>query len=690
MNKVIAIFAAADSDVRRATDHVRPTGLPVRVFPRFTWPRERIALTVVTWTGDRGRLLHKLAPLLVPRFRTLVMNEHGDFFNATPWNVSRHAARRLRDRVHSGANRVRDIGESALLWISAHGFPQLARSIFRRRSPGPPHRLDVPPAGDGVLTIRYARRHWRHDEVLRDVANSTARFVLFLEGGAEWPDAPVFDDPATFAVSRQPDFRGFNEGLFARAPFRQLQPGERARVVAPVSGAMLIDRAKLAALGIPRTAVPGSAWLNVFWRAAGAGWSSWSIGQSAPLELGADWPYEEAEFVAKTPAGLASSDPLARGAIAQPLAPALVPRGLPRVLIVSPYLPWPLAHGGAVRIWNLCRALADRYDFTLAAFRERGDRTDYDKLREVFRDIYIIDRDERPSAEPSLPRQVREHQSRALAALIASLDYDLLQVEFTHLAHFHTARPSLLVEHDLTFTLYRQYGNRAEAERWLWFEREWLRTYDGVWTMSTDDNRVALDEGARRSWVVANGVDTGHYQPLPPSREPEVFYVGSFRHRPNVIGFEALRDEIMPRVWRDVPEARLRVVAGPDHTRYWTESALDPRITLHGFVEDLRPLYATAAVVAVPLAVSAGTNIKVMEAMACARAVASTPVGVKGLGLTDEALIGDDLAPLVVQLLRDPARRDAIAARARATAEARFSWTSIARHADASYRELLT
>jgi len=115
--------------------------------------------------------------------------------------------------------------------------------------------------------------------------------------------------------------------------------------------------------------------------------------------------------------------------------------------------------------------------------------------------------------------------------------------------------------------------------------------------------------------------------------------------------------------------------------------------SVHGFVEDLRPLYAKAAVVAVPLAVSAGTNIKVMEAMACGRAVVSTPVGCAGLGLVDgqDALIrssAEDFAGAICDLLADPAGRQAIAERARRTVEQRFSWNAIADCAYASYLQL--
>ena len=43
-----------------------------------------VALSVATWTGEHGRWALKLAPFLVPPFRTLFLNENGDFFSGTP------------------------------------------------------------------------------------------------------------------------------------------------------------------------------------------------------------------------------------------------------------------------------------------------------------------------------------------------------------------------------------------------------------------------------------------------------------------------------------------------------------------------------------------------------------------------------------------------------------------------------
>ena len=106
-------------------------------------------------------------------------------------------------------------------------------------------------------------------------------------------------------------------------------------------------------------------------------------------------------------------------------------------------------------------------------------------------------------------------------------------------------------------------------------------------------------------------------------------------------------------------------------------------------MEDLRPLYAKAQVVVTPLVVSAGTNIKVLEAMACRKAVVSTPVGCAGLGLIDghDALIrkeSPEFAEAIVNF--SPIHlREAIAAAARRTVEQRFSWQVIAEGAYGTY-----
>ncbi len=596
--------------------------------------------------------------------------------------------------------------------------------LFKMLHGNQPLLLDpVAPDGDGVVHFKQVGLQWDGEALEKFACASNARWVLWHAAGELDPlcDAmPLFEDARTFAVSRQTHFRGWKTILMATAPFRILQADEATRVLAPLAGTILVNRKKLLALGIPRTSMAGTAWLILFWKAAAAGWRSYSLGQSASVKEQPESPIHDTAFVlqALTDSTLRSlcarQEDLSRGNIAfspdhQPVSTRDSERL--KVLIVSPFLPYPLSHGGAVRIYNLCRELSDRVDFTLIAMRESNDVVNYEKLHEVFREVHVVDKDERPPHDKKLPAQVSSSESASLRALIAQMSQrilpDLIQFEYTHFAGFRDCAPgvpAILVEHDLTFSLYRQLAESnptkaawSEYARWLAFERKWLSTYEGVWTVSDEDREQAMQHGMRlaeRTFSIANGVDIERFRPLETETEaPEIFYVGSFRHLPNIIGFEKLRDEIMPRVWAKQPNARLRVVAGPDHERYWHQlgrtaslSALDPRIQVHGFVEDLRPLYARASVVAIPLDVSAGTNIKVLEAMACGKAIVSTPVGCAGLHLRDgyDIAIRNDWAAFS-ETLCELLHGSPLGARARRTVENHFSWAAIADRAYESY-----
>jgi len=732
---------------------------------RQLWPYW-VAITVTTWTGSHGKWALKLAPFFIPPFRGLILNENDDFLNASPSNILGHTARRLRDLFHSGwhtvqdrargywrlvsyhiwrsgpVNRVRDkfaglfaLCATLLLRILATilgwcGYPY--RSLFHKLRGSaqltPPLIATTPAAG--IARFIATGKHWDGRKFEAFVSGNPARWILWEEGEHSGNLEPIVHDPNTFAVSVQTSFRAWKPMLFPTAPFRTLQPEEASHVIAPLAGRILVDREKLLALGVPRTSLAETAWMILFWKAAAAGWRCYSAGQEGKLAEQPDLPIPETGFMLRflTDSALRTLGPrepeLGRGAIA--FAPGMQTKfaggsGRLKVLLVSPFLPYPLSHGGAVRIYNLCRALAGRVDFTLIAIREAQDHVDYQKLHEVFRNVYILDKDERPSGSEDLPAQVREHQSTALTALIREIARewkpDLLQVEYTHMAAIRDAVPdvpAILVEHDLTFSLYRQLAEKQDApasarreyEKWLRFEKHWLHAYNVVWTMSEEDRAIAAAEGGRApaaTFNIPNGVDIDRFVPRDePTDVPEILYVGSFRHLPNILGFLKLRDEIMPRVWQERGDVRLRVIGGPQHALFWsrfTKSSASPvfdsRVEVHDFVEDLRPLYAKASVVVVPLEVSAGTNIKVLEAMACGKAVVTTTIGCAGLGLRDrkDLFIDDDWAAFarsVVELLTNASIRNALATQARKTAVDHFSWKAIADTAYESYAATLS
>jgi glycosyltransferase involved in cell wall biosynthesis len=188
-------------------------------------------------------------------------------------------------------------------------------------------------------------------------------------------------------------------------------------------------------------------------------------------------------------------------------------------------------------------------------------------------------------------------------------------------------------------------------------------------------------------------VDLDRFRPAARDPEPRhLLFIGSFAHRPNVLAVEFFLNQ----VWPLLRASSLHIIAGNQHERFPIAARLaQPDVEVDGFVGDVRPAYERAALVLAPLVASAGTNIKVLEAMAMGKAVVSTPAGVNGLDLTpgeDFLLVqtAGEMAAAIERLLACPAERRQIEAAARRRVERDYGWDAIARKQAALYSELST
>ncbi len=376
--------------------------------------------------------------------------------------------------------------------------------------------------------------------------------------------------------------------------------------------------------------------------------------------------------------------------------------GKPRVAMASPYVPFPLSHGGAVRMYNLARRAAEDFDLVLVAFTETPAPPPAE-LTEVFCEIVLV---HRPGShdvpDRGRPETVEEFASPAFRAALGETVRKwrpgVVQLEFTQMAQYAAdcaGARTVLVEHDITFDLTQQMLRladtaelRREHARWRSFETAAWRAVDRVVTMSERDR--AMVEGAP-AVTLPNGVDLDRFRPgAEPVEARRILFIGSFAHRPNVLAVEFFVNEVMPRLGG----ARLHIIAGARHESFPVAADLAREgIEVEGFVADVRPAYRRACVVVAPLVASAGTNIKVLEAMAMGKAVVSTPAGVNGLDLVpgEDFLLARDaeaMAREIAGLFADTARRERIERAARARAELSYNWDGIAQTQARLYREL--
>ena len=387
---------------------------------------------------------------------------------------------------------------------------------------------------------------------------------------------------------------------------------------------------------------------------------------------------------------------------------------VPAVLVASPYLPFPLSHGGAVRIYNLLRRAAPDFDLILVCFAEELASPPPEVLELCVELVQVRRSGRHDRSLTDRPDTVEEFDTAPFRAAIQQTMRkwrpSLAQLEYTQMAVYAPdCRPAktILVEHDVTFDLYAQllrqgedWETRQQYERWLRFEKQAWNDVDAIAVMSAKDHAtVALP----RAVTLPNGVDLERFTPSHDTPEPgRILFIGAFSHLPNILAIEFFLRDAWPRIIGAEPQARLHIIAGKNH-RYFLERARDrtqpnlaqPGIEIEDFVSDPRIAYRRAEVVIAPLLASAGTNIKIMEAMAMGRAIVSTPGGVNGLAELKDGVdvivreSGEEMAGAILELIRNRARREEIEKHARTSAELYYGWDAIAARQRELYERLL-
>jgi glycosyltransferase involved in cell wall biosynthesis len=201
---------------------------------------------------------------------------------------------------------------------------------------------------------------------------------------------------------------------------------------------------------------------------------------------------------------------------------------------------------------------------------------------------------------------------------------------------------------------------RAQAALTRREERAHVKRFDIVCATSSRDRDVLrrFAPGAEVA-VVPNGIDLEKYSPRYDAqrRDGLLLFTGLMSYYPNVHAVLRLVRGILPLVRERVPHARV-VVAGADPPAS-IRALAGEAVEITGRVADIRPCYAQAHALVVPLAIGGGTRVKVLEALAIGVPVVSTTVGCEGLDVIDgeSVLIADSdaaIANAVVRLLESP------------------------------------
>jgi sugar transferase (PEP-CTERM/EpsH1 system associated) len=249
-------------------------------------------------------------------------------------------------------------------------------------------------------------------------------------------------------------------------------------------------------------------------------------------------------------------------------------------------------------------------------------------------------------------------------------------------------------------SLFNRGVTRFELRRTETYEAGLVEQFDRVLvTSSTDKQAFQTLQSARDKasliTVLPNGVDLDYFKPDPGvEREPASLVVsGKMSYHANITMVLKLVDEIMPHVWKRRPDVKVFIV-GKDPPRRILSLSQNPNIVVTGTVPDLRPYLRKATLALAPIVYGAGIQNKVLEALACATPVITSPQATSALNVTNGqelCIAGDsmDFANAVLALLDDPERREQLGKAGRDYVENNHQWYSIAGQLEQIYEQAI-
>lgn len=243
-----------------------------------------------------------------------------------------------------------------------------------------------------------------------------------------------------------------------------------------------------------------------------------------------------------------------------------------------------------------------------------------------------------------------------------------------------------------TQSMGRRWFYGTEARRLLAFDRAQAARAQASLFVSDDEKRIfdrLSPETAERHVAMGNGVDLTFFDPRAvgpaPRTRKTIVFVGMMDYWPNVDAVSWFAKEILPLVRMRHGDVIFQIV-GARPTAAVTALGALKGVEVTGSVPDVRPYVAAASVVVAPLRIARGIQNKVLEGMAMARPVVTTPGALEGINAVHgrDLLVGEtpgELAGAVLSVLEGRAMAG-LGAAARAFVVANHEWATNLRKLD--------
>ena len=360
-----------------------------------------------------------------------------------------------------------------------------------------------------------------------------------------------------------------------------------------------------------------------------------------------------------------------------------------KIFVLLPRIPYPLEKGDKLRAFNQIKQLAKNNEVVLCALNDKNidEQKAFQALQPYCSSINFI-----KLSKPrilfgmvraflkGLPMQCGYFYNRKAAkkvdALIEKHQPDILYGQLVRVAEYirHKNTPKAIDYQDVF-----SYGmkRRRDIASWITrpvFNMEYQRLcryeakvfdeFDVKTIISKPDRDLIPHPKKDEILIIPNGVDHEFFKPQQQEKRYDIVFTGNMSYAPNVNAVDYLANEILPLVWKQVPEAKMYIAgATPDPK---VRKAASDRIIISGWLDDIRDAYAQSRVFIAPMRIGTGLQNKLLEAMSMGLPAITTPLANASLGAKpdEEILVGsnaEELARHIITLLTNTDKASQIA-----------------------------
>lgn len=393
-----------------------------------------------------------------------------------------------------------------------------------------------------------------------------------------------------------------------------------------------------------------------------------------------------------------------------------------KILMLTPYLPYPLLSGGQIRSYNLLKKLSKKHEITLFALIKNKDEEKYiSELEKYCHKVKVFKRSEKPftiknifkTAFSSFPFLVIRNQAPtiidAIKKELLAENYDLVHAEtFYMMPNLPESKiPTILVEQTIEYLGYENYAKKApklinnilslDVDKIRKWEKHYWRKADRLIVMSEDDKKFIAKELGDNSKisVVANGVDTAWFEEKKGklNDHPTILSVGTFKWLPNQEAVDFLVEKVWPEIKKKIKNAELLIVGNAPTEKVINYGRKDKQINVAGRVEDIRDAFKKSHVLLAPVFSGKGTRYKILEAMACGTPVVASKIAIEGLNIKDGVHVltsnkASDMASLTAKVITDKKLWQKLSKNGKDFVSNNYDWKLISKKLDKIYQEI--